>query len=90
MTQKYLVSLSAFKVRRIRYEYLSSSVDWWLELKRRSFSSGIKITYRAEVVDGVKRVYYAFVTYPHSSVEEYFLITSKKNASIIKALKCLK
>ena len=86
MTQKYLVSFSAFKVREVKYNNLSTSPEWWLKLKQGAHKDGLKVTYRTEEINGCKQVYYAIVDYPYGSTEEYFLMSSKKNAKIIKSL----
>ena len=76
---KYRVVEISFKKKKERYENLPESVEWWSDLKFRAAKKGIKISFRAEDVYPIRRVYTAIVVYPDNHAEQYFLTTSKKN-----------
>lgn len=81
---RYLVSKVKCNKRSTFYEDISSSVLFWEKNKKESKADKIKVTYRSETVDGIKRVYYVCVDYSPNESWEYFLVASNKNRYIFE------
>lgn len=84
MSQRYMIIHTGFKKKRdIKFNFLSTSPEWWKKLQERAKKDDLKITYRSETVNGIKQVYYAIIDYPYDYTEEYYLMSSKKNKSMV-------
>lgn len=86
MKQNYFVCFSAFGTCSMRHEKMSTSIEFWEELKSRAKSIGIDVDYKIEKVNDIDKVYYVIANYPAGGIEEYYLLTSKNTQEIINEI----